>query len=80
MRILIPAVYKAEIIPKELQLDTRFGKYAYKVMMEGDQCVFIRFFESVKGRFTPSEYSDLVRFYDQVYKTDQKKLVLVKVE
>jgi hypothetical protein len=78
--IQIPAGYLAEAIPPEVKIDSRFGKYAATVKVEGDKIMYIRFREEWKARFPAGDYPELVKFQDQLYKADRARVVLVKKE
>ena len=39
--------------------------------------MYYRSMDQNSGRFPAKEFSDVVKFYDQVYKSDRSKLVLV---
>ena len=78
--IKIPAGYIAESLPKDIMLNSKFGKYVCSVKVENDKITYYRVLEKFSGRFPPTEYRDLVKFHDQVYKADRNKIVLVKGE
>jgi hypothetical protein len=76
--IEIPQGYSAESIPAELNLKTPFGVYASKTLVEGNKIIYYRRFIHHEGRFPAASYNELVKFYEQVYKADRSKLVLVR--
>ena len=76
--IQLPPGYVPEAMPQEINLDTRFGKYSSVVKIEGDKIFYYRSYEKNKSRFPASDYQDLVKFQDQVYKADRARIVLVK--
>ncbi|RTL60311.1 MAG: DUF3857 domain-containing protein [Sphingobacteriales bacterium] len=78
--IIIPDGYKPESVPREIDLDTKFGKYQCSVKINGNQVIYFRRNIQNKGRYSPSEYNELVKFFDQIYKADRAKVVLVKQE
>lgn len=78
--ITIPPGYAPESVPQNLQLDSRFGKYAFNVKIEGDKIFYRRLLEKSRSRFPASDYAELVKFQDQVYKADRSRIVLVKKE
>ncbi len=80
VEIKIPAGYSAESLPKNVMLDSKFGKYVSSVKVENDKITYYRLVEQYSGRFAPKEYNDLVKFHDQVFKADRNKIVLVKAE
>jgi hypothetical protein len=80
VEIKIPPGYVAESMPKPVSLLTNFGKYEYTVQLVGDKIVYYRSMVQYSGRFPAAQYNDIVKFYEQVSKTDRTKVVLVKQE
>jgi hypothetical protein len=76
--IKIPEGYIAESVTKNADIVNKFGKYniMYKVMT--DKIELVRIYEQSAGRFSPGDYSDLANFYEQMFKADRAKVVLVK--
>jgi Domain of Unknown Function with PDB structure (DUF3857)/Transglutaminase-like superfamily len=80
VEIKIPTGYKPENIPKDISLETKFGKFISTVKISDDTIIYYRFMEQYSGRFPSKKFTELVKFYDQVYKSDRARLVLVKSE
>lgn len=80
VEIQIPGGYKPEMIPKEISLQTKFGKYISIVKVLDGRIVYYRLMEQYSGRFPAKAYNDLVIFYQQIYKSDRSKIVLIKPE
>ena len=78
--IKIPAGYVAESLPPELKLETKFGKYTESVKFLSDKIIYYRKMERYSGKFPATDYPELVKFYNQIYKADRSKIVLVKNE
>ena len=78
VEIKIPSGYKAEAVFDPIEYKSKFGRYNVSVQLPGDKIIYYRSMEQYKGRYPASDYSDLVKFYDQVYKSDRLKVVLVK--
>jgi hypothetical protein len=78
--ITVPAGYITESIPQNTKLESRFGKYSFSVKVEGDKIYYSRLYEKNRNRFPASDYADLVKFQDQIYKADRSRVVLVKKE
>jgi hypothetical protein len=53
-------------------------KYSSSVEVKGDQILYYRRMEKFSGEFSASDYNDLVKFYEQIYKADRNRVVLVK--
>jgi hypothetical protein len=80
VEIKIPTGYKPEMLPKDVSLINKFGKYISSLKLSGDTIIYYRLLEQKSGRYPAKEYNDLVKFYEQVYKADRSKIVLVKPE
>jgi hypothetical protein len=80
VEIKIPAGFQPEAVPEEKKLESRFGKYYSSVKVMPDKILYCRKQEQYSGRFPASEYNTLTKFYDDIYKADRAKIVLVKKE
>ncbi len=80
VEIKIPAGYKPESLPKDILIQNKYGKYAATVKVQDDKIIYYRIMEQYSGRFAATEYGDIVKFFEQVYKADRNKLVFVKQE
>lgn len=80
VEIDIPEGYTPESIPPNQSLVTVFGKYESKISISGNKIRYYRNLERFSGRFPAKKYNDMVGFFDQVYKADRNKIVLVRKE
>ena len=80
VEISIPAGYRIEALAPDSRLETRFGKYSSSVKLDGNKLHYYRRLEQYSGHYPASEYADLAKFYDHVYKADRSRVVLVKNE
>lgn len=78
VEIQLPPGYKPESIPKDITLQTKFGKYTSLIKVLDDKIIYYRLMEQYSGRFPAKEYNGLVKFYEQIFKSDRAKVVLVK--
>ncbi len=78
--ILIPDGYQPESIPQDVRLESKFGKFSMAVKVFPNKILYYRYHEEVSGRFAAAEYPALVSYYDQLYKADHHRVVLVKKE
>ncbi|MEO8861147.1 MAG: DUF3857 domain-containing protein [Ginsengibacter sp.] len=78
IEIKIPAGYEVESMPKDISMQTKFGKYISTVKLLNDRIICYRFLQQDRGRFPANEFNEIVKFYNQVDKSDRSKLVLVK--
>ena len=76
--IKIPAGYIAESVPKNADIINKFGKYKITCNVTADKIELVRTYEQSAGYFPPGDYPDLVNFYEQMFKSDRSKVVLVK--
>ena len=76
--IEIPAGYKVENMPAPVKIESKFGKYSASVDVRADKIIYYRSIEKFSGQFPPSDYNELVKFYDQLYKADRSRVVLVR--
>ncbi len=74
----IPAGYTVEAMAKDVSISNKFGKYEIHFKVDGDKVTVTRYHEGSSGRYPPSEYNNLVKFYDDMYKADRSKIVFVK--
>jgi hypothetical protein len=80
VNIKIPAGYSPESVPPDVHIDSPYGRYFASVKVSGDRIVYCRSREESVRRFPPTEYPGLVKFYEQLYKADHSRLVLVRKE
>jgi hypothetical protein len=80
VEIIIPEGYAAELIPQDVAVTTKFGKYNCAVKFSGNKLFYYRSIERYADRYPAKEYSDLVKFYETIYKADRNRVVLVKEE
>ena len=79
VEIKIPSGYKQEAMPKDVALTTPFGKFVSTVKVVDDKIIYFRFMEQFSGRFKASQFSEAVKFYQQINKADRSKAVFVKL-
>jgi hypothetical protein len=78
VKIEIPDGYTAETLPHDEDFSSPFGTYHSSVKVEGSTILYYRRFEKFEGRFDVSTYDEFVQFFQNIYKADRKKVVLVK--
>ena len=78
VHIKLPSGYKPEAMPKDVNITSAFGRYSSRVRLENNEIIYYRSMEKLSGEFPPTAYADLVKFYEQIYKADRDKVVLVK--
>ncbi len=80
VNITVPAGYTLEAAIKPMQLTTVFGTYEVNATLAGNEVHYYRKLQLNRGRFEATQYNELAKFYDQLYKSDHSKMVLVKKE
>ena len=76
--IKLPAGYQPESVPPPSVIESKFGRYVSTIKVDGDNIRYYRSMEKYGGRYPAAEYNNLVKFWEQVYKADRNKVVLVK--
>lgn len=75
---LLPNELHAEYVPEPVFIKTKFGEYKTDYILEEGKITYIRNFTVASGIFPPDAYGELVKFYEQVVKEDNIKVVLKK--
>ncbi|MDE3213486.1 MAG: hypothetical protein KGM98_09655, partial [Bacteroidota bacterium] len=78
--IQIPEGYSVELPFKDQNLQSPFGTYYVHATITPGKILFYRKREVFSGDFPASDYAAMVTYYDQVYKSDHSRVVLVKPE
>ena len=80
INIKIPDGYKAEAVPKDLNLNSKFGSYKIEFKISDNNINVVRDYARSAGRFPPSDYTDFAKFVNDIFKADRSQVVLVKKE
>jgi hypothetical protein len=78
IEIEIPAGYKPETVPADAVAESKFGKYGSTVRVDQNKIIYTRSMQQYSGIFSKTDYGEMVKFYDAVYKADRSKLVFIK--
>lgn len=78
--IRIPEGYQLEAAPPDVSIRTKFGNYTSTAKLDGNRIVYHREVERFAGRFPASSSEELAKFYNDIYKADRSRMVLVKKE
>jgi len=76
----IPKGYKIEFIPKDISIESEFGKYSAKFTAKDDKLVYTRTKMMVSKKYPPEKYNDFAAFYKKIYQADKQKSILAKME
>ena len=78
IKIKIPDGYSVESMPSDVKLSTKFGKYSIAYKMANNFIELLRINERSAGVYPVADYKDLTSYFEQIYKADRAKMVLVK--
>lgn len=76
--IKIPSGYSIESMPKDVTINNKFGNYEIHFKVEGENVSCTRTYRRSEGRFPATDYTDLVKFYESMYKADRSRIVFIK--
>jgi hypothetical protein len=76
--IEIPAGYKPESVPQDVNLQTKYGTYRSSVKVKDNKIIYTRTMEQFRGRYPASEYEAISAYFASIYKADRSRVVLVK--
>jgi len=76
----IPKDFKVEFLPKEVLIESEFGKYTSKVIANGNTITYTRTKMITNKKYPPEKYSEYVAFSKKIYQADKVKGILVKSE
>ncbi len=80
VNITLPIGYIPEAMPKDVAIKNKFGKYSISFKVEANTLQMLRSIERNTSRYQAADYKDLAKFYEDMYKADRSKVVLVKKE
>jgi hypothetical protein len=78
--IKIPPGYNIESMPKDVIINNKFGDYEIHFKVDAENISCTRLYKRSEGRFPPADYTELVKFYESMYKADRSRIVFVKKE
>jgi hypothetical protein len=80
VEIQLPPGYTIESPFHDISIISKFGKFSASAKVTPGKIIYCRKQEYYSGRFPSGDYANLVNYYQQVYKSDHSKIVLVKQE
>ncbi len=78
VRIALPANYTIESMPKNVTINNKYGNYSINFALTHNVIVVVRKNERKLGRFSKAEYNAIQLYFDDIFKADRGKIVLVK--
>ncbi|RZK80367.1 MAG: DUF3857 domain-containing protein [Pedobacter sp.] len=76
----IPKGYKVEFLPKDILIESEFGKYTSKVVEKDNQLVYTRTKMMTNKKYPPEKYSEYVAFSKKIFQADKQKGILAKID
>lgn len=76
--INIPQQYKVEGLPKEVEINTKYGFMITKITQEEGKIIFTEKFQLNNGRYDKSEYQEIKDFFAQVIAAAKKNTVVLR--
>jgi hypothetical protein len=76
--IEIPQGYTLEAMPRDVSLKTKFGSYSCTTKLSANKIIYHRVREQFGGRFPAKDQQELAKFFEDIYKGDRARMVLVK--
>jgi len=78
VEIEIPEGYETEASLPDVALKTKYGTYYSAAKVVGNKILYRRVREQFSGRFPASEKNEITRFFEDIYKADRRRIVLIK--
>jgi len=79
VEMVIPKGYIPESIPADVNEVTPFGTYQTRLEVKPGKILYIRNTTRNGGEYPVKDAQALADYYDKIYRSDRKKLVLVKI-
>lgn len=80
VEIQLPAGYSQESVPQDVNISSKFANYKSSVLVKDGKIFYFRQVEYKGGVYPASDYAELVKFYEAIYKADRNRVVLIKKE
>jgi hypothetical protein len=80
VQIKVPSGYVAEMLPKPITVDTKFGIYTTNCTFNPttNTITYHRLYQHKKNMFPAADYNAYVQFVNQAFKEDRSRVVLKK--
>ncbi len=80
IQLAIPEGYAPESLPKDVSIQSQFGRYSITYKVNNHHVEVLRVYERLAGRFPATDFEAFARFNEEVYKADRSRMVFVKKE
>lgn len=74
----IPETYAIESLPKDISIETPFGKLKTQCKVEDHKITYIQNIDIFTGRYDKSSYNEIKSFFSEINSAIKRKLVLKK--
>jgi transglutaminase-like putative cysteine protease len=78
IHLVLPEGYSIEAMPKDVNITNKFAQYSISFKVDGNKVYVIRTETINNVSLSAEAYSDLVKYYDAIYKADHSRIVFVK--
>ncbi|MHA4894928.1 DUF3857 domain-containing protein [Pedobacter sp. PWIIR3] len=76
----VPKGYKVEFLPKDVTIESEFGKYTASVTAKDNTLIYHRSKTITKRDYPAEKYGDYVAFSKKIFQADKQKGILTKAE
>lgn len=76
----IPKGYKVEFLPKDVVIESEFGKYTAKAVQKDNTIIYTRSKLMTNKKYPAEKYNDYVAFHKKLYQADKVKSILAKID
>lgn len=78
IQIDVPEMYQLESLPKQVSIHNQFGNFDMSFAVTNNHVEVIRTQTRNVAVFPPTDYAELVTYFDKIYKADHTSIVFVK--
>lgn len=76
---IIPENYAPESLPKDILLETPFGKLSTQIKVDGNKITYVQEIDVFTGKYSKDKYNEIKDFFSQISTAAKKKLVLKSI-
>lgn len=76
----IPKGYKVEFIPKNVNIESEFGKYSCEIVVKDNTITYKRLKSMTSKKYPAEKFNEYVAFSKKLYQADKLKTILAKIE
>ena len=80
INISLPNGYTVESTPKAVDLQNAYGSYSISFKVSNNSIIVLRRNQRNSGRFPAAEYEKVAAYFNEIYKADRSRIVLIKKE